>query len=59
MKRKAMARRERHWKKSLFKLARHEFAKALHSAKISHWDKFVAEAQGKDLFTVFAYTKPK
>lgn len=66
VKRKAMARRERHWKlfrtedtMGLFKLARHEFGKALHSAKTSHWDQFVAQAQGKDLYTIFAYTKPK
>ena len=65
-KRKDMATMERRWKeaqtplaKLRYKLSRNIYGRALQEAKTKCWDNFLAEAQGKEVYTAFRYTKPR
>jgi hypothetical protein len=65
-KRKDMATMERRWKeaqtplaKLRYKLSRNIYGRALQEAKAKCWDNFLAEAQGKEVYTAFRYTKPR
>ena len=60
-----MNRSERRWKQTGtldalldFKMQRKWFAMAVNEAKASHWDRFLEEVKGKDVYKAFRYTKP-
>ncbi|KJZ71458.1 hypothetical protein HIM_09144 [Hirsutella minnesotensis 3608] len=42
-----------------FLKARNNFKYAIRAAKKKHWESFLAEAVGKDVFTAFSYTKAR
>src|SRR5690606_36798242 len=67
MARKRLRHLERRWKakrtswkrRKKYKKARNAYFRLIRKSKKDAWDRFLAEAEGKEVFTAFNYTKPR